>query len=432
MASDPSAQSGQCPFSRIEIEKLDVLQKVLRSKAVEEDANVSADNYLHPDELGAINVKAFQEGNLAMSKGDAHRKRRRLLNQLVRPEQLVHYREEIILPAVQRWMARKAEENADGTFSIDLAGVVELIFLEFAAKIIGIQGVESEEGMARLRGCALPIFGGLSAAHFENREEVTNAGLEARKVFVEEFYKPSLEFARNQLAKVEAGELSEDEVPLNLLHMIATEAVEDYADEETGVKEAILFFVATTGTSAQAVMSTVDYLIGWFEENPEDRQRIEDMEFVSNALQETLRLRAPFVPYLTRLAVDDVDVDEVEIKAGDEIHAYIARAGRDSDVFGGDSNQFNPDRTIPEGINRYGLAFATGPHQCLGLRTVLGNDGKSGSHLRMVQGLFRAGIRRDPDRQVQTLPLKHSDDPRDQIPTFVSFPVILDNWSKVA
>ena len=198
------------------------------------------------------------------------------------------------------------------------------------------------------------------------------------------------------------------------------------------VKEAILFFVATTGTSAQAVMSTVDYLIGWFEENPEDRQRIEDMEFVSNALQETLRLRAPFVPYLTRLAVDDVDVDEVEIKAGDEIHAYIARAGRDSDVFGGDSNQFNPDRTIPEGINRYGLAFATGPHQCLGLRTVLGNDGKSGSHLRMVQGLFRAGIRRDPDRQVQTLPLKHSDDPRDQIPTFVSFPVILDNWSKVA
>lgn len=32
---------------------------------------------------------------------------RRLLNQLVRPEQLVHYREEIILPAVQRWMGRK-------------------------------------------------------------------------------------------------------------------------------------------------------------------------------------------------------------------------------------------------------------------------------------------------------------------------------------
>ena len=51
------------------------------------------------------------------------------------------------------------------------AGVVELIFLEFAAKIIGIEGVESEEGMARLRGCALPIFGGLSAAHFEDRQE---------------------------------------------------------------------------------------------------------------------------------------------------------------------------------------------------------------------------------------------------------------------
>lgn len=432
MASDASAQAGQCPFSRVEIEKLDVMQKVLRSKAVEEDANVSADNYLSPDELGEINVRAFQEGNLAMSKGEAHRKRRRLLNQLVRPEQLVHYREEIILPAVQRWMVRNAEENADGTYRVDLATVVELIFLEFAAKIIGIQGVESEEGMARLRGCALPIFGGLSAAHFENRAEVTQAGLDARTVFVEEFYKPSLAYAQSQLARVKAGELADEDVPLNLLHMIATEAVEDYADEETGVKEAILFFVATTGTSAQAVMSTVDYLIAWFEEHPEDRRRVEDMEFISNALQETLRLRAPFVPYLTRLAVEDVDVEEVEIKAGDEIHAYIARAGRDSDVFGADSNQFDPDRSVPDGINRYGLAFATGPHQCLGLRTVLGNDGKSGSHLRMVQGLFRAGIRRDPARQVQTLPLKHSDDPRDQIPTFVSFPVILDNWSKVA
>ncbi len=431
MATERPAQASECPYSRVQIERLDVMQKVLRSKAVEEDANVSADNYIHPSDLGEITVRAFQDGNLAMSKGDEHRKRRRLLNALVRPEQLVRYREDIILPAVQRWMGRATVRNEDGTHSVDLAQVVELIFLEFAAKMIGIQGVESEEGMARLRGCALPMFGGLSAAHFENREEVTQAGLAAREVFVEEFYKPSLEHTKKQLAKLEAGELNEDDVPLNLLQMIATQAHEAYADEENGVKEAILFFVATTGTSAQAVLSTVEYLIGWFEKHPEDRACIEDMEFVSNALQETLRLRAPFVPYVTRLATDDVEVEEVEISKGDEIHGWIARAGRDEAVFGSDANEFDPHREVPEGINRYGLAFATGPHQCLGLRAVLGNDGKSGSHLRMVQGLFRAGIRPDPDRETQTLPLKHSDDPRDQIPTYVSFPVILDNWSKI-
>ncbi|NML91714.1 cytochrome P450 (plasmid) [Sphingobium sp. SJ10-10] len=429
MDTVPQAAKSQCPVSRVKIDTLDTMQQVLRSKAVEENADVSADNYVCPNALAAINVREFQQGNLAMSNGDVHRQRRRLLNSLVRPEQLVRFREDIILPSVDRWMGRMIKRNEDGAFGCDLAGVVELIFLEFAAKIIGIEGVESEEGMARLRGCALPIFGGLSAAHFEDREGVTKAGIEAKKVFVEEFYRPSLEYTRQQLKGLEAGELTEEDVPLNLLQMIATQAHESYADEDVGIKEAILFFVATTGTSVQAVLSTVEYLLDWFEKHPDDRGCIEDMEFVSNALQEALRLRAPFVPFLTRLAVEDLEVSDVHLKAGDEVQAWVARAGRDAAVFGDDANEFNPRREIPEGISRYGLAFATGAHQCLGLRAVLGNDGKSGSHLRLVQGLFRAGIRRDPHAQAQTLPLKPSDDPRDQIPTYISFPVILDNWS---
>ena len=101
-------------------------------------------------------------------------------------------------------------------------------------------------------------------------------------------------------------------------------------------------------------------------------------------------------------------------------------------MFGEDANEFDPDRGIPDGISRYGLAFATGPHQCLGLRAVLGNDGKSGSHLRMVQGLFRAGIRRDPDSEAQVLEMRNLEDPRDRIPTYITFPVVLDNWSPSA
>ncbi len=425
-------QGSRCPASRVRVDTLGALQQVLRSKAVEENADVSADNYMCPNALAEVNVREFQQGNLAMSNGDTHKNRRRLLNMLVRPEQLVRFREDIILPSVDRWMSRSVKKTADGVLACDLASVVELIFLEFAAKIIGIQGVESEEGMARLRGCALPIFGGLSASHFEDRQAVTEAGIAAKQVFVEEFYRPSLQFTERQMERVAAGEISEEEVPLNLLQMIATRAHESYADEEVGIKEAILFFVATTGTSVQAVLSTVEYLLDWFEKHPEDRARIEDMEFISNALQETLRLRAPFVPYLTRLAVDDFEADNIKLNAGDEVHAWIARAGRDGAVFGADSNEFNPHREVPMGVARYGLAFATGPHQCLGLRAVLGNDGKSGSHLRLVQSLFRAGIRKDSANQPQLLPLKHSDDPRDQIPTYISFPVILESWGTAA
>ena len=157
---DTAPQSGktQCPISRVKVDTLDLMQQVLRSKAVEENADVSADNYVCPNALAATNVREFQQGNLVMSNGDVHRQRRRMLNSLVRPEQLVRFREDIILPSVDRWMGRMVKRNDDGTFGCDLANVVELIFLEFAAKIIGIEGVESEEGMARLRAAYLRRF----------------------------------------------------------------------------------------------------------------------------------------------------------------------------------------------------------------------------------------------------------------------------------
>ena len=251
-------------------------------------------------------------------------------------------------------------------------------------------------------------------------------------MLVEEFYRPSLEYVRRQVARVAAGEIADESVPLSLLKMIVTGANPDYLDEEVAIREVILFFVATTGTSAQSVLSTIDYLSQWFEAHPEDRARIEDMEFISQALQEALRLRAPFVPYITRLAREDIEVDDVKIKAGDEIHAWVARAGRDPAIFGSDSNDFNPLREIPDRISRYGLAFGTGAHQCLGLRAVLGNDGKSGSHMRMVQQLFRAGIRQNPDIPPQVLALKHDENQTDDIPTYITYPVILDNWSPQA
>lgn len=429
MDSEARGDKGGCPHARVRLDRLEEMQAILRLKPIEENADVSTDNYFEANELAEINVREFLGRNLAMSNGEEHRQRRRLLNALVRPEELVRFREDIILPSVDRWMARSVKPLGGGRYGCDLAAVVELIFLEFAAKIIGIQGVESQEGMARLRGCALPIFGGLSSSHFENRSAVIEAALDAKKIFVEEFYRPSLEFTRQQLARVDRGEIPDADVPLNLLKMIARGEHESYADETVGVREAILFFVATTGTSVQAVLATVEYLLRWFEKHPEDRPLIEDMGFISNALQEALRLRAPFVPYITRLATADVEHGDRKIKAGDAIYAWVARAGQDKAVFGPDADEFNPKREVPEGVSRYGLAFATGPHQCLGLRAVLGNDGKSGSHLKMVQGLFRAGIRQDPDSAPTFLEMKESNDPQDNIPTYISFPVILESWS---
>lgn len=47
----------QCPVSRVRVDTLDAMQQVLRSKAVEENADVSADNYVCPNALAATNVR---------------------------------------------------------------------------------------------------------------------------------------------------------------------------------------------------------------------------------------------------------------------------------------------------------------------------------------------------------------------------------------
>lgn len=422
-----------CPMgaSVVLIDKVDSLQRVLRSKGVENIADVSADNYRQRTELGDINVREFQDGNLSMLNGDAHRHRRKHLNALVRPDQLIRFREDVVVPSVERWLARSVTVHQDGTVRCDLSEVVERTFLEFTAKLIGLEDIETEERMTRLRSCCVPMFAGLSASHFADREAVTTAGLEAKKIFVDEYYRPAFDALQAKLAAArEAGSDTED-LENSLLFMIATGIDELYLDERNAIVEAILMFVATTGTSVQAVISTINELLDWFEQHPEDWAHVEDLDFLSAALQETLRLRAPFVSYLTRLAMEDFEVNGCPIKAGDEIHALIPRAGRDEEVFGADAHQFNPRRDVPKGVNRYGLAFGGGPHQCLGLRVVLGNDGLGGSHIRLLQHFFKAGVRRSPDESPEILAMGEME-VADNIPTYVSYPVVFTKWDRVS
>jgi hypothetical protein len=89
----------------------------------------------------------------------------------------------------------------------------------------------------------------------------------------------------------------------------------------------------------------------------------------------------------------------------DEIVIYLEEANRDTDIFGPDAGDFNPDRFIPAGKAQYGLSMGMGMHTCLGLNLALGGAPSKGadpaSHhfgtvSRIVSALFRAGMRPDP------------------------------------
>jgi cytochrome P450 len=156
-------------------------------------------------------------------------------------------------------------------------------------------------------------------------------------------------------------------------------------------------FAAGVGSSAEMMTSVIDELSEWLPKHPEGEDRLGDLRFVSAVVQESLRLH-PAPPGTGRVALEDVRLSSGElIERGQWVAVLLIEANRDRSVFGADADEFNPDRTLPTGVPRYGLSFGSGPHMCLGLPIVLGREGV-GSHVHAMRLLLAAGVQRDPDR----------------------------------
>jgi cytochrome P450 len=87
-----------------------------------------------------------------------------------------------------------------------------------------------------------------------------------------------------------------------------------------------------------------------------------ERDALPNAIEESLRLE-PTAAVVDRYATHDVPLGGAEIRAGDLVTVSIAGANRDPTVFA-DPDRFDPGRENA----RLHLAFAQGPHFCLGAR----------------------------------------------------------------
>jgi cytochrome P450 len=303
------------------------------------------------------------------------------------------------------------------------------VFLRFTAKLIGLVNVDTEEAISNLRSCAGPLAAGTSSAFLEDRDEINRVALEAKQRYLDEFYMPARDAYREMLAEVERGERDEADVPPSLMKFIVTEADPVYADERRAIVESTMLFAASVGTSTQSVVQTVDLLQGWFEHHPEDVDSRTDPAFLLDALSETVRLRAPFSPYVCRVATEDHPVGDRVIAEGQEIHVHYVYANRSTEVFGEDAGSFNPRRPSPaNGLPRYGVGFGVGLHQCYGMRVVLGNEGKGGSHVHTLRKLIAAGVKPDPRKAPTDLKKDLSKFSIEEIPRFTSYPVIFTEW----
>jgi len=113
-----------------------------------------------------------------------------------------------------------------------------------------------------------------------------------------------------------------------------------------------------------------------------------ETEPTANALEESLRLE-PAAAVVDRYATRDLELAGAQITEGDFVEISLAGANRDPATFS-DPDRFDPDRPNA----RLQLAFASGPHVCIGM------------HLARLEALTAAerlfarlpGLRLDPER----------------------------------
>ncbi len=135
---------------------------------------------------------------------------------------------------------------------------------------------------------------------------------------------------------------------------------EDLTTDQVVSNAAVLLFggiETTEGMIANALVHLLEHpdVLAWIDH---DRSRLDA------ALEETLRLE-PAAAMVDRYATADVDLRDTQIRRGDLVRVSISAANRDPAVFP-DPERFHPTRFDRPGTRGH-LAFAHGPHVCLGV-----------------------------------------------------------------
>lgn len=336
--------------------------------------------------------------------GDDHLSRRKLENRLFRREHLERYEREMFPPVID---ATLRPHVAAG--EADLVKLGHQMMMNLAAVSSGVdRPLGTPEETFRLYGYLMRFIEGATLAHFTGdksakREEIRQALLE----FDNEFLAPSVERRWRMLERLAAGEIAEDELPLDILTILLRNQDNVSLPHEVVLREVAFFLLASAHTSATAYTRTIHNVLRWLAEHPDDAERVAgDRLFVQRCVHETVRLE-PSSPVGMRWALSPIELKSggVSIPQGAKVVIDLMAVNRDP-IFGEDAAEFNPYRRLAEGLPPYGLSFGGGMHACIGQVLagghVPGEDGVGGdAHLYglvsgAVQATFDAGVRSHP------------------------------------
>jgi cytochrome P450 len=334
--------------------------------------------------------------------GPPHVARRKAMGALLSRRGHEHFRQRWLFPAADAGLAEVlARPDADGFARVNIRKWALRVNQQLAAALTGLDEGTTPEGAQHLFELMDIVLRGRPQAFevtlgtYDSETPEARAALAARDTIIKEFYAPSLQRRLSILDQIRLNQAKSEDMPQDLLALIAAGADPAWTDPAMGQREALFLLAAAVHTTSASLIWVLREVFEWARANPTQRHRFTDSSFILRATQEALRLH-PVVPGFPRLATQDI-----ALKSGTAIaHGAIAilrsgPANTDRATFGPDALEFNPDREVRPGINRFALAFGMGTHMCFGMPIVMGTGGMDGSLVYVVKKLFDAGI--EPD-----------------------------------
>ncbi len=355
----------------------------------------------------------YDEGAIVMDRvlvtlhGDEHRTRRLLEMRVFRRDFFRQHEQEVIPEIYEQVLAHFASQG-----HMDVVDFGYRVMLYLAIRFAGIDtqdgSREEFDDLVRM----LRTFG-LAATLGQSKLDREEAKAEIRATlneFESRFFTPSAQRRRALIEQVAEGMLTEDDLPMDVLTVLLRNEDGVDLDGDMVLRETAFYFLAGAHTSVHSLGHAVHHLLDWCAEHPDQRKALEqDTARLQHFVHESFRLH-PSSPVSWRTALQATEfLDGQQAAQGDKVVINLRQANRSPEIFGADAAAFNPDRQVPQGIDRTGLTFGIGIHSCLGKNLAAGTLPREGQIVPeekrqlgtvawIAQALLRLGIQRDPEQ----------------------------------
>ncbi|MEO6469797.1 MAG: cytochrome P450 [Acidimicrobiia bacterium] len=304
--------------------------------------------------------------------GAQHRDRRRLENRLFRKDTHARYERELLPPVVD---ATLAPYVADG--HAELVSLSHQMMMNLAALAAGVdRPLGTPEETFHLYSYLMLFIEGATLGDFTGDRDAKRAEVAAALgAFDMEFLQPSIAARRAALARYEAGDIAEGDLPRDVLTILLRNHDNLELPSDVVLRETCFFLLAGAHTSATAFVRTLHnvFLLGGADGHGAEPIP-NDVMYLQRCVHETIRLQ-PSSPVAMRWALGDLELGSgTRVREGDKVVIDLMAANRDRAVFGDDAERFDPTRPLPDGAAPWGLSFGLGMHACIGQDLAAGVD----------------------------------------------------------